>query len=280
LHQILIEHDYQEIRLLFTPEDESAGPPAARRAYLGEPVHAWSLADAAQPEFLANAHAILRPHIERLRLNRQLREFDFLRLLKWETGRPPEEHSIMMTGRLEWSGQEALNRMVPSIQRLLAVLPITKSYRDFPALMAMVEMMRRYEVEPDDDNTLMRSAALKAQGPDLSDVDVIRIRHMAGFDSLNLSGLQLREDALTTIPEDITGLVMIETSITDAGIAHLLRLTRLARLNLSDTAVTDPGLNQLAALAELRWLNVERTHVTQAGIDRLKSSLPNLEIVH
>jgi hypothetical protein len=122
--------------------------------------------------------------------------------------------------------------------------------------------------------------AFQTAGPEVTAEDAIRIRYWAGFDHLNLVGVELGDDALAAIPDNVVNLALAGTGITDASVVHLLRLTKLARLNLSGTVISDAGLDQLAALGELVWLNVERTQVAQEGIERLKASLPNLQVVH
>jgi hypothetical protein len=44
--------------------------------------------------------------------------------------------------------------------------------------------------------------------------------------------------------------------VTDAGLAHLARLTSLQTLVLSETQVTDAGLAHLAGLKSLQSLNL------------------------
>jgi hypothetical protein len=69
------------------------------------------------------------------------------------------------------------------------------------------------------------------------------------------------------------------SSITDAGIAHLKRLTRLSELNLMNrTAVTDAGLRQLKGLTRLEKLYLGGTAVTDAGLSHLQD-LPALRIL-
>src|SRR5262249_26771329 len=124
-----------------------------------------------------------------------------------------------------------------------------------------------------------RMTALMAQGPDLSDDDVIRLRYLAGFSHLNLSRLQLGDASLSAIPEDVTNLELVDVPISDEGIKHLCRLSNLAKLNLAGTLITDAGLDLLAILSNLEWLNVERTAVTDERVSRLKASLPAIQVV-
>jgi len=65
--------------------------------------------------------------------------------------------------------------------------------------------------------------------------------------------------------------------LTDAGLAHLSKLTHLEFLSLDGTYVTDASLPSLKALTQLKHLDVN-TKVTAAGVKRLKKDLPMAEI--
>lgn len=58
-------------------------------------------------------------------------------------------------------------------------------------------------------------------------------------------------------------------AVSDDGVRHLARLSRLRHLDLSMTAVTDRGLEVLRALPELESVNLSWTRVTDAGIAHL-----------
>ncbi|OHB66696.1 MAG: hypothetical protein A2Y76_08815 [Planctomycetes bacterium RBG_13_60_9] len=280
LHQILLEQPYDKIHLLLDSGDESSkSPVGCRRANIGPPVHFWSLEDAAQPDFLKRAYEILRPHVEHMRRNRLLRGLGYQHLLRWDTGRPPVDGGIMVLRSPRDNSRNTLCEMVPHVHKVFLDVLGERRYADFPILISLVEMMRRQGVDPDPGNVVLRMVASIAQGPDIADEDVIRLRYLAGFSGLCLSHLTLREESLGAIPEDVQKLAMVDVPLTDAGIVHLQRLNRLTRLNLEGTQITDCGLDRLATIRSLRWLNIRRTRVTPAGIDRLKASLPKIEIV-
>lgn len=278
LHHILLEASYDEIHLLLDPASESSAN-NRRLVNIDPPVHTWSVVDLGQPDFLERTFSILRPHIEGLRTNRHLRDIRYQRLLKWETGVPPEDAGVMMMGTANDDGTAILQSMVPGIQRLLSEVMHKKRYRHFPLLLAMIQMMREWNVDPDPQGIWVQMAALMAQGPDLTDEDVIRLRCFANLNPLDLSRLQLSDDSLAEIPESVTKLGIMDTPISDVGIGHLLRLKNLSRLNVAGTRITDAGLDLLASLGSLEWLNVARTNVTDEGIERLKASVPGVEVV-
>jgi Leucine Rich repeat len=98
-------------------------------------------------------------------------------------------------------------------------------------------------------------------------------------------------------------LYLINTRITDAGLAHLnqharLRTLDLARtkvtdlglprlgglpglriLGLSGTGITDSGLVSIRQLGQLRKLDLSGTAVSEAGVRKLQGALPRLVIL-
>jgi hypothetical protein len=69
-------------------------------------------------------------------------------------------------------------------------------------------------------------------------------------------------------------LVLSNTKITDAGLAHLKDLN-LGTLNLSYTNTSDAGLKHLKTLTQLFSLDLKGTKITDAGLEYLKG-LDNL----
>jgi len=59
---------------------------------------------------------------------------------------------------------------------------------------------------------------------------------------------------------------------------HLIGLTKLQHLNLTDTKITDTGLVHLKGLTNLEVLLLRRTKVTPAGVKKLQQALPNCDI--
>src|SRR5262249_16223979 len=59
-------------------------------------------------------------------------------------------------------------------------------------------------------------------------------------------------------------------NITDAGLAHVKKLTNLRVLNLRGRNCTDTGMAHLAGLKSLRVLDLSRTEITDRGLNALK----------
>ena len=58
--------------------------------------------------------------------------------------------------------------------------------------------------------------------------------------------------------------------LTDAGMAHLAKLTALKKLNLWRVQISDDGALKLAPLTKLVWLNLDNTHLSDGGLALLK----------
>jgi hypothetical protein len=281
LHQILLEDSYEGIELLLDPGNEDSIEPNVRRANLGRPIHVWSVTDTAKPDFLAGSFAVLRPHIDALRRNRLLREIQVQNLFRWETGHPPTDGGEMMRGSPRVDIANVVQDMVPHVRRLMLELQHRKRYGDFPLMLGLFDLMRRWGADPDPGGYLLMIAGHMAEGPEITVKEAIRIR--AAFrlpqSSLDLRGLSVSDEDLTAIPEDVTQLALIDSPITDAGIPHLLKLSGLQRLNIAGTKITDEGLITLGSLSKLEWVCVNRTQATAEGAQRLKAILSDVEIV-
>lgn len=75
-------------------------------------------------------------------------------------------------------------------------------------------------------------------------------------------------------------LWLLDTSISDATLAHVKGLTQLEWLQLDGTNVGDPGMEFVAALPKLKHLHLGRTNVGDAGVESLSglSQLRNLDL--
>lgn len=82
-------------------------------------------------------------------------------------------------------------------------------------------------------------------------------------------------EALAPLAEHVTWLNLAGSAVTDEGLRHVGRLTRLTELHLENTGVTDAGLAHLSGLKHLEYLNLYGTNVSDAGVEHLKT-LPNL----
>ena len=89
---------------------------------------------------------------------------------------------------------------------------------------------------------------------------------------LSLRGRGITGDRLSELPcKKLEWLSMGRTSVTDAGLPHLLSLTRLECLCLYNTNVTDEGLRILAKHPNLRKLDLSSTRITDDGLKHWKA---------
>ena len=72
---------------------------------------------------------------------------------------------------------------------------------------------------------------------------------------------------------NLHSLYLLGSSISDAGLKGLEKLTGLTTLNLNSTSVTDEGLKSLEKLTGLTRLDLRNTSVTRQGVAALKQSL-------
>jgi hypothetical protein len=74
-------------------------------------------------------------------------------------------------------------------------------------------------------------------------------------------------------------LTLTDTRITNAGLAHLERLSSLRYLSLQDTSVTDAGLAHLEGLPNLQEVDLDGTKVTDAGVTELRRTQPKVKVI-
>jgi Leucine-rich repeat (LRR) protein len=78
------------------------------------------------------------------------------------------------------------------------------------------------------------------------------------------------EDGRPTGPDDVIGLALEGTSVTNAGLPELRNFKRLERLDLHDTKITDTGFKELKGLDKLRSLRLDPGQTTLIGLKNLR----------
>src|SRR5262249_6438468 len=125
---------------------------------------------------LADTFAILKPHVETLRQNRQTREMGYMKMLLWETGTPPRAGGTLMRGSTVTHNPAYLESMVPGVQRMISEIGLRDRYADCEQLCQFIDLMRRRGVAPDPGHTFTRMTLHEARGPGITDEQVIRYR--------------------------------------------------------------------------------------------------------
>jgi hypothetical protein len=91
-----------------------------------------------------------------------------------------------------------------------------------------------------------------------------------------------RDDDLAVLAQ-VPGLTSVRLdrnrNVTDAGLAHLKRLTGLTTLDLRFTMVTDEGLKHLHGLRALKGVQLEGSQATPEGVEALRKALPTATIL-
>lgn len=110
------------------------------------------------------------------------------------------------------------------------------------------------------------------------------IKGLKGLKSLRLDDAEITDKGVKKLKESgllapLEFLVLSNTRITDAGLAHLTGMINLKWLYIRDTAVADAGLAHLKGLPKLEMLILNNTGVTDAGIVHLKG-LTNLSSLY
>ena len=91
-----------------------------------------------------------------------------------------------------------------------------------------------------------------------------------GFTDVTDEGLEKLKDLA-----QLRRLVLTGTAISDAGCAHLGKLTKLEELELCDTSISNDGLKGLRELQGLKRLNLDNTSIDDRGLAQL-GHLPKL----
>jgi hypothetical protein len=105
-----------------------------------------------------------------------------------------------------------------------------------------------------------------------------RVRNPSSMIQLSLEQNDIDDAAVEEIGKmtNLENLVLRENArITDAGLAHLSKLTKLKVLVLEQTGVTDAGLTDLKGLNSLTFLDLRKSRATSDGIHELQRVLPN-----
>jgi len=105
------------------------------------------------------------------------------------------------------------------------------------------------------------------------DVEVLLALSPGAIQSLNLSGSQITDEGLQSLPR-LPGLHEISlhnTKIGDAGLARVGALKHLRQLNLLHTKVTDAGIEALAFMPALEELAISDAPITDRALLSLRT---------
>src|SRR5262249_14490162 len=78
---------------------------------------------------------------------------------------------------------------------------------------------------------------------------------------------------------ELSSLRLVDTAITDAGLAELATLPKLNALDVSETLIDDAGIDALLKFPALTQVNIFGTNVTPAGIAKLGSAKRKIAVL-
>lgn len=167
----LIETECSEIHLHLDPlESSQLSTPGIHRICLGKPVITWSLADAGNPDFVERLNNVLRSWVEMESSNIDLRRFQFVYSMNWETGEPPTHG-----GDIKMSNVDTTKGLVKDLKEIRSIAEklifsccSTGSMEDLVSIAALIGLFRRHNVTIDEKNTfeLLLRSRLKELGHD------------------------------------------------------------------------------------------------------------------
>jgi serine/threonine protein kinase len=98
---------------------------------------------------------------------------------------------------------------------------------------------------------------------------------------LNLRGDNITDDGLKSLLTAplLRRLDIGATHVTDRGIETLAQMPALSDITLSELKITDACVASLCKFKQLKKLNILSTGISAAGLKKLKSALPNCEIM-
>jgi len=99
------------------------------------------------------------------------------------------------------------------------------------------------------------------------DVDLSRLVNLPALEELNLDSCPIGDWAIAHLADNhvtpnLTSLGLADTDLTDRGMPHIAKFTKLTRLNLFYCHISNFGLRNLAKLENLEVLNLDSRDVS------------------
>lgn len=115
----------------------------------------------------------------------------------------------------------------------------------------------------------------------IRDVHLSRFSHLPALEELNLDSSPVGDWAISHLTENcvtpnLKNLDLADTDLTDLGMAHLPKFTKLTRLSLFYCNITNAGLRHLSLMTHLEVLNLDSRDISDDGLAHLRS-LTNLK---
>ncbi len=128
----------------------------------------------------------------------------------------------------------------------------------------------------------LEKLAIHVEGPNgnvcrLSDTDLEKLRELTGLKELHIDFADITDAGLAHIGRmtQLEKLTLSSKKMTDSGLKNLRMLTRVRELSLSCALISDEGLVNIAQMRDLESLNIYGTQITGAGFANA-GALPRL----
>lgn len=113
------------------------------------------------------------------------------------------------------------------------------------------------------------------------DIHLSRFADLPALEELNLDSCPVGDWAIAYLADhnvvpNLTSLDLADTDLTDIGMSHLPKFTRLTRLSLFYCNITNAGLSNLKSMTSLEILNLDSREVGDDGLAHLQN-LTNLK---
>ena len=113
-----------------------------------------------------------------------------------------------------------------------------------------------------------------------TDIGLRELRHTPTLTDVVLIQSTITDNGIVHLLnlQNLQSLSLISSNVTDAGLAQLKPLPTLTNLDLSYTSVTDESVPHLARFNSLEQLKLYGTGVTEEARERLRRALPNCRV--
>ncbi|MBC8871780.1 MAG: hypothetical protein H8E44_20320 [Planctomycetes bacterium] len=123
--------------------------------------------------------------------------------------------------------------------------------------------------------------SLTIQDARITDKGVSDLIKLNALQTLGLARTGITDQGIAAIASELPNLVQLGisgTKVTDAGMAHVGKLTRLEWLWLDGTAVGDEGIGQLDRLTRLQYVYLDASRVSNEGHQQFRLAHPATRI--
>jgi len=105
------------------------------------------------------------------------------------------------------------------------------------------------------------------------DAHLSRLNHLPALEELNLDSCPVGDWAIAHLSDgvvpNLTALDLADTDVTDTGMAHISKFTKMTRLSLFYCNISNAGLRHLSSMTTLEALNLDSREIDDEGLSYL-----------